>query len=712
MEPQLFSYTEDKPLRANTFIREGYTFSGWATSPHGPQSYDDSQSVKSLTALPNENITLYAVWSIDTYSISYVLNGGANNTNNPAQYDITTGAVSLEAPLRTGYTFGGWYTDEDLTVRASDPAIAEGETGDRVFYAQWTANTYTVSFNANGGDGMMAPQDFTYDEAPKALSENSFILNGYNFSGWNTKSDGSGVSFADKAEARNLTTAANGIITLYAQWTPIEYRISYYLNGGTNSLSNPTVYTIETSTIVFADPSHFTEGNIFAGWYTDSGFTNAITEIPTGSTGDITLYAKWINYGKFAISNNGDNTFTITRTGGTDMEQKVFFRTLNGSAIGGTHFTHQENSVLFAHGQQSATITITEKGANAAYQNNAATAYTLTSREYFVEIYDVIGGAALGSTTKAKRTMSNNASYIVSESDMKNYKKVANVQKSNGGQSGLEVFENSGGGYNSTIYTGLSSNALNTTEYGNLSSYISATANGMKVQLRNFKGTDDGWRMYRYVLFNTSSGNAAFSANKNGNIPNIPSGTKAVVVYGINTDTNNTDSYSVSLPAAKGQVLSASGTSRTVTVSEAAFASGQPSTEYVLYGLNETIGISVGAYNSAASNSSWWFNSADLYTAPYDVSGPDYMGMAPMSNTSYKLGSKVTIALVFDEIIKSADGVTVLTNLSDNAFTLAGGVGTNVLYFEGTVTNTSTSASVTRINNIANIRDMFGNAAK
>jgi hypothetical protein len=86
--------------------------------------------------------------------------------------------------------------------------------------------------------------------------------------------------------------------------------------------------------------------------------------------------------------------------------------------------------------------------------------------------------------------------------------------------------------------------------------------------------------------------------------------------------------------------------------------------------------------------------------------------MASMSNTSYKLGSKVTIALVFDEIIKSADGVTVLMNLSNNAFTLAGGVGTNVLYFEGTVTNTSISASVTTINNKSNIKDIYGNSAK
>lgn len=715
MAPQEFAYTEEKALSTNELTRTGYTFMCWATEVNGGKVYNDSQVVQSLTYLSNENINLYAIWQLNTYNISYALNGGTEN-NNPTQYDVNNGAITLESPSRTGYTFGGWYTDEALVNKASDPAITEGEIGNKEFYAKWIANTYYVSFNANGGNGAMDSQSFTYDETPKALTPNSFTLNGYNFSGWSTKSDGSGVSYVDKMEVRNLLTAVNGTVILYAQWTPSTYSISYNLYGGTNDPNNPSNYTIETATVVFKNPTHSTEGNVFAGWYTDSGFNNPITEIPTGSTGGIQIYAKWINCGKFSIVNNGNNSFTISRAGGMDKAQTVYFRTLNGSAIGGTHFTNQENSIMLADGQQSVTVTIAENGANTMYNNNAATAYANANREYFVEIYDVSGGATISDTVKAKRILLNNSSYTVSESDMISYKKIASVTKSSGGKSGLQVYESSGGGYNGTISIDLNSNALNTTTYSNLSSYISATADGMRVQLKNFKGTDDGWRMYRYVLFNTSSNNVSFDSSKNGDIPNLPSGTKAVLVYGISTDTNNTDSYSVSLPAKQASTISATGTSNTVSIKGASFADGQPSTnegyDYVLYGLNEGVGISVGAYNSASADSSWWFNSAELYAMPYDVSGPDYLGIAPMSNTSYKLGSKVTIALVFDEIIKSADGVTVLTNLSSNAFTLAGGIGTNVLYFEGTVTNTSTSASVTTINNKTNIKDILGNTAK
>jgi len=715
MAPQEYAYTEEKALSTNELTRTGYTFLGWATEANGGKVYNDSQVVQSLTYLPNENINLYAIWQLNTYNISYALNGGTEN-NNPTQYDVSEGAITLESPSRTGYAFGGWYTDEALVNKASDPAIPEGETGNKEFYAKWIANTYYVNFNANGGSGVMASQSFAYDETPKALTPNSFTLNGYEFKGWSTKSDGSGVPYADETEVRNLLTSANGTVILYAQWTPLTYSISYNLYGGTNDPNNPSNYTIETATVVFKNPAHSAEGNVFAGWYTDSGFNNPITEIPTGSTGSVQVYAKWINCGKFSIVNNGNNTFTISRAGGKDKAQTVYFRTLNGSAIGGTHFTHQENSIVFADGQQSSTVTIAESGANTMYNNNAATAYANAAREYFVEIYDVSGGATISGTAKAKHTMSNNSSYSVSESDMTSYKNIASVTKSSGGRSGLQVYESSGGGYKGTLNIGLNSNALNTTAYGSLSNYIYATADGMKVQLKNFKGTDDGWRMYRYVLFNTSSNNVSFSSSKNGDIPNLPSGTKAVLVYGISTDTDNKDSYSVSLPAKQSSTISATGTGKTVSVKAARFADGQPSTnegyDYVLYGLNEGIGISVGAYNSAAPDSSWWFNSAELYTMPYDKSGPDYLGTAPMSNTSYKLGSKVTIALVFDEIIKSADGVTVLTNLSNNVFTLAGGIGTNVLYFEGTVTNTSTSASVTTINSKTNIKDMLGNAAK
>lgn len=73
------------------------------------------------------------------------------------------------------------------------------------------------------------------------------------------------------------------------------------------------------------------------------------------------------NYGVFRVTNSGGNVFTIERTGGTDGAQTVYYRTVNGSAVGGTHFTHTAGSVTFAKGEIKKTVTVTEKAVTAAF---------------------------------------------------------------------------------------------------------------------------------------------------------------------------------------------------------------------------------------------------------------------------------------------------------------------------------------------------------
>ena len=130
--------------------------------------------------------------------------------------------------LDTGDDEGtGWYTQ-----REGGTAIVENEFGneaattlfsDRVttIYAHWKPNPYTVRFDANTTatvTGTMAPQTFVRDEE-KALAENRFVrTDGCTFTGWNTKADGSGISFADQMAVKNLSMKKNGTVTLYAQW--------------------------------------------------------------------------------------------------------------------------------------------------------------------------------------------------------------------------------------------------------------------------------------------------------------------------------------------------------------------------------------------------------------------------------------------------------------------------------------------------------------
>ncbi len=151
--------------------------------------------------------------------------------------------------------------------------------------------TYKVSFNANGGKGTMTPQTFQTGASAK-LTANTFTRKGYTFTGWALAKNAK-VTLKDKATL-NPDTAKwdkNNSLTLYAQWKATEYSIVYKLNKGTNNKSNPSVYTITTKTIKLKNPSR--KNYAFAGWYKDKNFKNKVTEIKKGSTGKITLYAKW-----------------------------------------------------------------------------------------------------------------------------------------------------------------------------------------------------------------------------------------------------------------------------------------------------------------------------------------------------------------------------------------------------------------------------------
>ena len=87
--------------------------------------------------------------------------------------------------------------------------------------------TYTVTFNANGGSGTMAAQTFTEDEA-QTLTLNAFTYEGHTFASWNTIQDGSGISYTD-----GQTITATADMTLYAQWKIVPECVDLGLPSGT-----------------------------------------------------------------------------------------------------------------------------------------------------------------------------------------------------------------------------------------------------------------------------------------------------------------------------------------------------------------------------------------------------------------------------------------------------------------------------------------------
>lgn len=177
---------------------------------------------------------------------------------------------------------------------------------------------YKIKFDGNGAaKGKMSEKACAAGQKEK-LSKNKFEKKGYTFAGWNTQPDGKGTFYEENAYVKNLTKKADEVVTLYAQWKAAQYQITYNLNGGKNNKKNPKTYKIISKTIKLSNPSK--KGYVFKGWYRDKKCTKKVTSIKKGSTGKVTLYAKWakekytITYKLNGGKNNKKNpkTYTIT----------------------------------------------------------------------------------------------------------------------------------------------------------------------------------------------------------------------------------------------------------------------------------------------------------------------------------------------------------------------------------------------------------------
>ena len=135
MESLILSYDSNVSLPTNEFKRDHYVFAGWALSQNETVIYNDQEVIKNLTNQNNDTIVLYAQWTATSYQLSYQLNGG-NAVSNPANYTIESATITLKNPVKTGYTFAGWYSDS--AYRNKITQITKGSTGNKTFYAKWT----------------------------------------------------------------------------------------------------------------------------------------------------------------------------------------------------------------------------------------------------------------------------------------------------------------------------------------------------------------------------------------------------------------------------------------------------------------------------------------------------------------------------------------------------------------------------------------------
>lgn len=319
-------------LTANAFSRTGYTFDGWATSSTGSKAYDNQGDI-SATSGSKGNVTLYARWKANTYTVTLNRQSGEGGS---ASVTATYAAAmpSMTVPTRTGYTFQGYYTEANgagTKYYNANGSSAKNwdKTAATTLYAYWTVNKYTVTFDKQNGTGGSNNVSATYNaNMPSATMPTRA---GYTFQGYyDAQTGGNQYYKADGSSAKNWDKAAN--TTLYARWNPITYTITYeYAKGEGN---NPATYNPDMANFDLAAPTRL--GYTFIGWTGSNGNTpQTSVQIAKGSTGNKNYVAHW------AINPN-TNVVYLDSLDNTAAQETVAFNRPEAPEVAGFTFVRWE----------------------------------------------------------------------------------------------------------------------------------------------------------------------------------------------------------------------------------------------------------------------------------------------------------------------------------------------------------------------------------
>lgn len=292
--------------------KAGYKFDGYYKDSDcsGAMYYDSDMTPLCLSDI-GENNSLFAKWLPMPNTLVLEPNGGDGQS---IRISTETDAVISLAnyPIkRLGYTLSGWNTsdcadglsyskDAEYTLPASDYEV--------ILYATWSPNALRVVFNGNGNTSGTTNSLNGYCDRDIVLPESGYEKLGYTFIGWSLTAIGE--KLYSSASLFRLPVVNTDRVELFAQWKLVNYKITYNLDGGTNSLNNPDEYNYSSASILLQNPSRL--GYRFICWAEGNS-------IPTNSIGDKTFTAKWdlIHYNIIYVLNannvvnNNKTTYTV-----------------------------------------------------------------------------------------------------------------------------------------------------------------------------------------------------------------------------------------------------------------------------------------------------------------------------------------------------------------------------------------------------------------
>lgn len=376
------------PTRADT-AEYSYTFAGWFTAASG------GTQISSTTTVTG-NVTYYAHWTATKRSYTATFNGNGGSTPSPSSItkEYNTALGTLPTCSRTGYTFLGWYTASSGGTKISTTTVV---TKDITYYAQWSINSYTLTFNPNGGTVTPTSKDLEYNSAygtlptPTRASDAQYT---YTFAGWYTAATGgTQVTAATKMAAKDTT--------VYAHWTSNtrSYTVSYQTTYGTLNRTSQSVAYNSKGSCTLTMPDNTAEFTYtFVGWYTaaNGGGTKVGSELTLETpaiTGTVTYYA-------YVTRSTKSYTHTFNANGGGTVSPATITKAYNTAL--GTLPTVSRTGYTFvgwfdtsaASGGTQATTTTKVTGTKTWYARWSINSYTFT--------FDKNGGNTPSATTITK----------------------------------------------------------------------------------------------------------------------------------------------------------------------------------------------------------------------------------------------------------------------------------------------------------------------
>ena len=278
---------------ATGITRSNYTISAWNTDTGGTSG---TSYALGATYTGTADLTLYPTWLGATKTITYAAGTGGSGSAPSTPTSVAYGSTfttPANTYSQTGYTFAGWSDGTNVYTAGATYPSSGTVTTNVTLTATWYLSSLAVTYDSNGGSSVASGS--TVIGGSIATAPTPTTKSNYTFAGWSATNGGSAISFP-------YTHGNTSNFTLYARWTANVYTLTYFYNSATGGNTTETATaTTGGSSITLPTPTR--TGYTFAGWYSESAFTNSIgaagaTYMPTGSSLSPSAYAKWtaINY--------------------------------------------------------------------------------------------------------------------------------------------------------------------------------------------------------------------------------------------------------------------------------------------------------------------------------------------------------------------------------------------------------------------------------